>query len=196
MEKSVCKFASDKCYYRVCSDCKHLKASDILGADLDLDLLEPASWSMWKKVGPRYELLHVTGPFTTLLQEVDNIWSTYVKHCYYTRQQRDYIAMIKEQSSFITYALVQIDFAQNFCFITQQEIQSAYYSRKQAALFTIYMKIGSDHRNMVIISDYLPHDTRFVYCAQKFILQFLKEEYRNVFKINYVSDGATGHFKS
>jgi hypothetical protein len=89
-----------------------------------------------------------------------------------------------------------MDFAQNFTFVTQEEIQSAYYSRQQATLFTIYIKIGNEHRNMVIISDYLPHDTRFVYCGQRIIMEFLKKEYRNVFKINYVTDGATGHFKS
>jgi len=49
---------------------------------------------------------------------------------------------------------------------------------------------------MVIISDYLSHYTRFVYCVQKIIIEFLRQEYRNVSKINYVTDGATGHFKS
>ncbi len=196
LEKTVCKSPSENCYYRRCSDCKHLKASDILAKDIDVELEESASWSIWKKVGPRYQLLHVTGSFDVLLQEIDNLWPSFTTHSFYTHQQRDYIALIKEKSSFITYAVVQMDFAQNFTFVTQEEIQSAYYSRQQATLFTIYIKIGNEHRNMVIISDYLPHDTRFVYCGQRIIMEFLKKEYRNVFKINYVTDGATGHFKS
>jgi hypothetical protein len=94
------------------------------------------------------------------------IYGQALSHSFYTREQRDYTSLTKKTSSFTTYAVVQMDFAQNFSFITQQEIQSAYYSRQQAALFTIYMKIGSEHLNMVIILDYLPHDTRFVYCSQ------------------------------
>ncbi|CAF4812779.1 unnamed protein product [Rotaria sp. Silwood2] len=49
---------------------------------------------------------------------------------------------------------------------------------------------------MVIKSDYLVHDTRFVYSSQKIIIDFLRKEYPNVFKINYVSDGASTHFKN
>lgn len=186
----------ENCYYRHCSNCKTIKASDIIADDIDPELQEPTSWSIWKKVGVRYELLHVNGPFMVLLEEIDNLWSTFITHSFYTRKQREYIGQIKELSSDITYAAIQMDFAQNFTFVTQREIQSAYYSRKQAALYTIYIKIGSAHRNMVIISDYLSHDTRFVYMAQKLIVEFLKKEYKNVFKINYVSDGATAHFKS
>ena len=149
-----------------------------------------------KKVNSRYDLLHTTGSFRVLLQEVDGIWPSFITHNFCIQKQRDYIALIKEKSSFITYAVVQMDFAQNFTFVIQQEIQSAYYSRKQATIFTVYIKVGEEHRNMAIISDYLPHDTRFVYCAQKTIIDFLRQEYRNVFKINYVTDGATARFKS
>ena len=107
-----------------------------------------------------------------------------------------YITLIKEASSITTFAIIQLDFAQNFSFVIQREVQSAYYSRQQAAILTVYIRIGEEHRNMVVISDYLAHDTRAVYCAQKIIIDFLKEEYRNIFKINYVSDGASAHFKS
>ena len=49
---------------------------------------------------------------------------------------------------------------------------------------------------MALFSDYSAHDTRFVYCAQKIILDFVKKEYPKIIKINYVSDGASGQFKS
>ncbi|CAF4494941.1 unnamed protein product, partial [Rotaria sp. Silwood2] len=76
------------------------------------------------------------------------------------------------------------------------EVQSAYYSRQQAAILTVYIKIGEERRNMVFISDYLTHDSRFVYCTRKFIVDFLRKEYHNIIKINYVSDGASAHFKN
>ena len=60
----------------------------------------------------------------------------------------------------------------------------------------VYIKVGEEHRNMVFISDYLAHDTRFVYYAQCVIITFLKKEYPNVFSVVYVSNGASAHFKS
>jgi hypothetical protein len=43
------------------------------------------------------------------------------------------------------------------------------------------MKVGEEHRNMVIISDSLTHDNKFVHAAQKIIIDFIKTEYPNVF---------------
>ena len=138
----------------------------------------------------------MTGTFRALLEEIDNLWPNFIIHNFYTHEQRDYIALIKETFSITTFAIVQIDFAQNYSLIIQTEIQSAYYSPQQATIFTIYIKVGEEHRNMVIISDYLAHDTKFVYAGQKIIVNFLQKQYPNVFKLNYVSDGASAHFKN
>jgi hypothetical protein len=173
-----------------------LKASDILSDGIDIEIQDSASWSIWKKINSRYELLHLTGTFRALLEEIDNLWPNFITHNFYTREQRDYIALIKEKSSITTYAVIQLDFAQNYAFVIQREVQSAYYSRQQATIFTVYIRIGEEHRNMVIISNYLAHDTKFVYSGQKIIIDFLRKEYPNIFKINYVSDGASAHFKS
>ncbi|CAF4282216.1 unnamed protein product [Rotaria sp. Silwood2] len=164
--------------------------------EIDVEIHDSASWSIWKKLNSHYELLHLTGTFRALLEEIDNLLPNFITHSFYTREQRDYIALIKEKSSITTLAVVQVDFAQNFIFVIQREVQSAYYSRQQATFFTVYIRIGEEHRTMVIKSDYLVHDTRFVYSSQKIIIDFLRKEYPNVFKINYVSDGASTHFKN
>lgn len=173
-----------------------MKASDILSDVIDIEILDSASWSIWKKLNFCYELLHLTGTFRSLLVEIDKLWPDFITHSCYTREQRDYIALIKAESSITTYAVVQLDFAQNYAFVIQKEVQSAYYSRQQATMFTVYIRIGEEHRNMVIISNYLAHDTKFVYSGQKIIIDFLRKEYPNIFKINYVSDEASAHFKS
>ena len=49
---------------------------------------------------------------------------------------------------------------------------------------------------MVIISDCLTHDNKFVHAAQKIVIDFIKTEYPNVSTINYITDGAVSHFKS
>lgn len=194
--QTVCTSSSEKCYYRRCDNCRHLKASDIICDGVNIEIQEPASWFIWKSVNSRYELLNQNGTFGALLKDIDDLWPNFITHSFCTRMQREYIKLIKETSTITTFVVIQLDFAQNFTFVTQREIQSAYYTRRQATLFTVYIRIGEEYRNMALVSDYLAHDTRFVYCAQKIILDFVKKEYPNVIKINYVSDGASGHFKS
>ncbi|CAF1502656.1 unnamed protein product [Adineta ricciae] len=87
------------------------------------------------------------------------------------------------------YSVVHVDFAENFTFVTQNEIQSAYWNQKQATVYTVVIQTDADHRNMVLISNRMTHDTAFVYCTQEIIVVLIREEYRNVHKIHYVSDG-------
>jgi hypothetical protein len=137
VEKTICAFPSEHCYSRLCTNCLHLKASDILSDGIDVEIQDSASWSIWKRLNSRYELLHLTGTFRAFLKENDNLWPNFITHTFYTREQRDYIALIKEKSSITTYAVVQVDFAQSFAFVIQREVQSAYYSRQQATIFTV-----------------------------------------------------------
>jgi hypothetical protein len=126
------------------------------------------------------------GSFRSLIDELNLRWSSFVTHTYVTRQQRDYVKKIKLTSSLTIFAVIQVDFAENFSFIVQKEILSAYWNQKQATIYTVVINIGADHRNMVIISDRMVHDTTFVYCTQKLIVAFIQEEFPTVNKINYV----------
>ncbi|CAM4851636.1 unnamed protein product, partial [Rotaria magnacalcarata] len=40
--------------------------------------------------------------------------------------------------------------------------------------------MGSGHRNLAFISDYMKHTTEFVYQAQKVIVDFIKKWYPNL----------------
>ncbi|CAF1619925.1 unnamed protein product [Adineta ricciae] len=42
----------------------------------------------------------------------------------------------------------------------------------------------------------MEHTTAFVHCAQKILIEFIKKNFPLVKKINYVSDGASAHFKN
>ena len=53
--------------------------------------------------------------------------------------------------------VVQMDFAQNFALLSQHEVQSAHFGKPQVTVFTAFVVMGSEHKNFVIISDYLKH---------------------------------------
>ena len=77
-------------------------------------------------------------------------------------------------SSLNDVAVVQMDFAQNFALLSQHEVQSAHFDKLQATVFTAFVVMGSEHKNFVIISDYLEHVRTRLYV---FIQQLGKKAY-------------------
>lgn len=152
----------------------------------DFDENLDAVWSLWVTSNHHVELQHFNGSFESLIDNLNDRWASFVTHSYVTRQQREYIKQIRLLSSPNTFALVNCDFAENFTFVVQNEVQSAYWNQHQATLYTIVINIGNSHHNMVVISDRMVHDTAFVYCTQQLVVKFIRDEYPTVNKINYV----------
>ncbi|CAF3909114.1 unnamed protein product [Rotaria magnacalcarata] len=92
--------------------------------------------------------------------------------------------------------IVQMDFAQNFALLSQRKVQSAHFDKPQATVFTALVVLGSEHRNFIIISDYVEHDTKCVYFAQQIMVSNVKQLAPNVHVTNYVTDGGPSHFKN
>jgi hypothetical protein len=137
-------------------------------------------------VNKKVDLHHINGSITSLLDEIDDQWKKFLIHSHFNREQRAYINSLRSQSSDTSYVAVQMDFAENYTLIRQREVQAAHWNNIQATLFTIHIKAGTNHKNMVVISDYMRHDTAFVYCAQQLIVEFVKKHYPQVTKINYI----------
>lgn len=183
----VCTTPVEDCYFGDCVQCSSTSPSSILGRQLDTsDEDNKCSWSMWKSIDKKVDLHQIRGTITSLLHEIDENWSAFLLHSHFNREQRNFINELRIKSSHSSYAVVQIDFAENYTFLRQREVQAAHWNNKQATLFTIHIKIGSEHKNMVIISDYMRHDTAFVYCAQRLIIDFLRKHYPQVMKVNYL----------
>ena len=152
----------------------------------DVDEDDDITWTLWKSVDKKVSLQKVTGTIRCLLDEIDERWPTFLLHAYTNRQQRYYIQEMRDQSSLDGFVVVQLDFAENYRFVRQREPQSAHWNTDQATLFTVHFKIGAGNRCMVFISDYMEHDSKFVWAAQRLIVGFVKEEYPQVRKICYV----------
>ena len=185
----ACDVTSEDCCSQLCRDCgDHLPSSFLIeGKDVDDD--EEATWTLWKNINRKVALETVSGTSIGLLYEIDEGWKAFVHHAFINQQQRKYIEEIREKSSDSGFLVVQVDFAENYKFVRQREPQSAHWNTDQATLFTTHFKIGSQHRCMVLISDYMDHDSKFVWLAQKTITSFVKEEYPLVKKINYLRSG-------
>ena len=92
--------------------------------------------------------------------------------------------------------VVQVDFAENYMAIGQDEIQSAHWNHSQVTLFTVCTCIDSDTtESSVIVSDDMIHGKLAVSCFLSKILENLKAKHPTIEKIDFFSDGASSQFK-
>ena len=101
-----------------------------------------------------------------------------------TKAQSRYLKKRKEELE--DSVLFLGDFAENFKFVVQDEVQSFHWNNHQASLHpvVIYYK-GNDsvqHTSYCIISDDTAHDVAFVYEVQKHVIQYMKMKLKNIKK--------------
>ena len=151
-----------------------------------MDLDDECSWTLWKKVDNKFDPQQVIGSVGSLLDEIKERWSALLLHMYYNRQQREHIKDLRSQSTDRSFVVAQMDFSMNYTLIRQREVQQGFFSQHQTSLFTIHLIVGKEQRNLAIISNYMEHTTAFVYCAQKILVEFIKENFPLVKKTNYL----------
>ena len=186
VSRMTCPVQAEGCYTGECSQCPTTQLHDILTERIEIDLDEECSWTIWRKMNNKLDLHKVTGSLAALLSEIDEQWPVYLLHTYCYRQQREYITHLRTQSTDKTYIIAQIDFPMNYTLLRQREVQQGFFSQHQATLFTAHLIIGSEHRDLAIVSNCMEHTTTFVYCAQKLIVTFVKKHFSAVKKINYL----------
>ncbi len=213
LDEILCQSSKESCYFGECSECLDRLPSDILRSELNDDVTreDEACWLTWspnrysdldheddvKPVNKKIMLQRISGSVDDLIDEFDVQWRKFAAHHYNTRQQMDYVKQIKLDSSDQDRIVVEMDFAENHNLIVQHQIQQAHYNTFQATIFTINIHVTNNtHHAVAIISDCLDHDVRFVHAAQKIITQFVRDNYPDVTHLNYVTDGASQHFKS
>ena len=94
-----------------------------------------------------------------------------------------------------------LDFAENYAYVVQNEIQSYHWCNDQCTIHPAVMYyIGDDGKlnvkSFTFISKDLSHDTPFVYEVQRRIIEVLRQSYPFIYKVLYFSDGCAGQYKN
>lgn len=124
-------------------------------------------------------------------------------------RQHHYIA--KAQSSYLQYCkenlahseiLVILDFAENYSFLIQDEVQGYHWDNSQSTLhpFVVYYKCNDSVKSlsMCCISDHMQHNTTAVHVFLRHFVNNVKLQlaHRQIKKIIYFSDGAASQYKN
>ena len=207
LEALVCDVRNENCMVndsagrQRCDKCPGKEAAKALLSENFFEEFREIRYKQWTKdQNNRFTL-------TDIVQNNDEFAETFLeklnalkRHHYIAKAQSSYCKTLKENLT-PEECLVLCDFAENFTFVVQDEIQSYHWNNQQATLFTvvIYFREADgkiDHKNLVIISDHNVHNTVTVSAFQKQVVSFIKSELPNVKKVFYFTDGAGGQFKN
>ena len=166
----------------------------------DLSETEEVSYLQWVSTD-RTKLVTLT---ESKAEFVDNLSSQILKltrHSFTAKMQSLYMKELKAGMTPLTEIILQGDFAENFSYVVQDEIQSFHWENKQATLhpFVAYCKMPDEaleHRNICVVSDSREHSTVTVHAFLSVVLPYLQTQFPNMKKVHYFTDGCAGQYKN
>lgn len=199
---ATCKNRSVACSKNTCDKCKNNFLFNQFVKTIPEDQLqEPLKWYQWKKDSGSKECVKFLneGTLSDIIDELKNQLEKFILHCYEKSTQSAYFKQLRQDP---TKCVLQVDFSENFTFVTQNEIQSAYWTHKQCSLYTAvawlpkkeYME-EKEIMNYVIASDYMLHDKYAIHTFNEILFQKLKKECPTLEEIDIFSDGPSSQFK-
>lgn len=157
------------------------------------------TFSQWTSTD-RAELIKQTAPLSEFIYLVADKLNKITAHSFIARTQGKYLKQRKEDLQ-EDEVIVLVDFAENYKFLVQDEIQGYHWNKSQCTLHPVVVYTKEDGQlkdhSICFISDDLNHDVDMVY-------QILKETAKHIIEsinpqvksVNYFSDGCAGQYKN
>lgn len=94
--------------------------------------------------------------------------------------------------------MIQIDFAENYEMVHQDEIQSAHWSHKQVTIFTCCIWLAGETKSVAIVSNETAHSKQTVWKFMKEIFAYIKDisATNPKTKLYIFSDNCAAQFKN
>ena len=129
-----------------------------------------------------------------LCEKIDKLTS----HSYTTKTQAAHLQHLKENVPDDN-ALLILDFAENYQYIIQGEVQSYHWCKEYCSLHpvAIYMQIEGKLvlKSLCVLSDELKHDTIFVHEVTRIAANYCKQHFPVIKKVQYFIDGYAEQYK-
>ena len=93
-----------------------------------------------------------------------------------------------------------MDFAENYSFDIQNEVQGFHWTNKQATVHPVVCYFRGltgtiEHQSLCFLSEVLDHDVPMVYHIQKQTILYLETKIHSLSNIEYFTDGCTAQYK-
>jgi hypothetical protein len=123
-----------------------------------------------------------------------------IPHEFVNMSQTNFFKQTKEnlvQNEFV----IVMDFAENYSFVVQDEVQSFHWSNLQCTVhpFCVYFKNaenGLENFSFVVIAESLQHNIVAVTLFKNKIIQYIQDRFGIISKLCFFSDGAASQYKN
>lgn len=192
-ETFFCEPMTEDCYFGKCKSCKGVFADTLLGiASQNKNLT--AKWSVWKKIGQRWQPEEENGTLEDLAKYIVGISDHFFKHHHINEEQlksyRLSVAAVKNDKKT---AVIQIDFAENYKCVFQDEGGNAHWNQSQVSIFTAAMWTSAGMNSFSVVSDDQDHSKRSII---PFVDRLFEELPEGIETVHIWSDGPTSQFKN
>ena len=193
LQHLVCDTENKICMVHRCQNCPEIGGllNKLMEMFSEMDDEEPIHFQQWQSIDrtqimtlslPRFEVLQL------LAEKLDHLSA----HSYIAKAQAAYLRHRKETLK-TNECLILADFAENYHFIVQDEVQSCHWSKESCTLHpvVIYALCNNTLQSFsyCFISDDLEHDTAFVYYLQSVLSENIKVSFPHLNHIECFSDG-------
>ena len=191
----LCHVPLQYCFFGDCENCGDTEQLQLhLEQLFDENFIDEVSYKKWTNTD-RSMLETVTEATEDFIVSFISLLKDYAKHSLLTTLQTS-TYQDKKNGLQPGEVLVVCDFAENYSFVVQDEVQSFHWNNSMVTLhpFVAYFKTGEElkHTSFVSISECNVHDTASVHLFPKKFHEHLREEVGNVRKVLYFSDGCAG----
>lgn len=199
-KKIICPVPTKNCHFNQCSKCpggENLKQQLMTLFDkCSVNQIIFKQWVFTDRSSLETFIKSSDDFIDSLVQSLTNL----LGHSYVAKQQSKYFQDLKKSISPGNFIII-CDFAQNYTFVVQDEIQGYHWNNEQATVhpFVYYYKTENGDLksgSFVAISECRKHDTILFYVFQKKFLSFLKSKFNHITKVVYFTDGCGGQYKN
>lgn len=193
MEMISCDITNEACMSGSCDKCPKNFWNSFDTTNL---VAKQISWNQWSYINNRPEIITKTTTCEEALNELKNMTDKFRLHCYIKQVQSNHFETTRKNLQ-KNEAVIQIDFAENYALIHQDEIQSAHWSHKQVTIFTCCIWFDDETKSVAIISNDTSHTKQAVWTFLKNIMDYIQAIRRNSIATFYIfSDNCAAQFKN
>lgn len=194
LEKMCCDVEDERCMTNKCEVCCY-DVSVCLKADVDQG--QELSWREWSKCNGQLQVQENIATLEDIVIKVNASLPHFKTHTFVRDEQLKYFDNLKQNLD-VGDAVIQVDFAENYSIISQDEIQTAHWSHSQVTVFTCCLWLKEFTTSWVVVSDDLSHSKNSTWTYVKCIISNFKMSYPEL-ELNHLyffSDNCSAQFKS
>ena len=201
IKKIVCDETNRTCMLHRCEKCPGIAALSLF-LDKEFENFAPDEeihFYQWQSTD-RTSLLDHTATVSDYKDLLLNSIDSLTKHSFIAKSQASYLKE-KKVNLGVNEAIVLLDFAENYQFFVQDEIQSHHWTKEYCTIHPVVIYHRGDngvllHESLCFVSDDNVHDVSFVHQVLRMTMHEIAEKWPEVDKILYFSDGCSAQYKN